>query len=117
MKRSSDFAIPTRDNHHHDGSNIRIGPDLGVHKNKSKVQPLVISNPRRIDAQDLDELEAEANLDEARFSTADRTILNELKFKMQAREAQFKVKNGKRHHPYSPKEVPYPLHYEQSVID
>ncbi|KAI0084810.1 hypothetical protein BDY19DRAFT_969281 [Irpex rosettiformis] len=36
---------------------------------------------------------------------------------MQAREAQFELKNGKRHHPYSAKEVPYPLYYEQSVID
>ncbi|KAL4250784.1 hypothetical protein ABKN59_006099 [Abortiporus biennis] len=51
------------------------------------------------------------------FSTVDRTILGELKQKMQARDAQFALRNGKRHHPYSSAEVPYPTSYERHVTD
>lgn len=51
------------------------------------------------------------------FSTADRTILHELKLGAAARESQFKMKGSKKHHPYTAKEAPYPLNYERPVID
>lgn len=51
------------------------------------------------------------------FSTPDRTILQELKHKMQARDAQFETRNGKKHHPYPPDVVPYPRSYERNVVD
>ncbi|KAF9524283.1 hypothetical protein CPB83DRAFT_618717 [Crepidotus variabilis] len=65
----------------------------------------------------------------AKFSTADRTILEELKANIRAREAQFVIKGvghtivgggkcpGKKHHPYSKKEVPYPRSYDTEVVD
>jgi hypothetical protein len=57
-----------------------------------------------------------------RFSTADRTILEELKRNISARNAQFVVKGpvvgeGKKHHPYRKEEVPYPRNYEREVLD
>ncbi|KAG5652893.1 hypothetical protein H0H81_003257 [Sphagnurus paluster] len=63
-----------------------------------------------------------------KFSTADRTILEELKRNLKARESLFVMKGdgtlgshlgsrGKKHHAYSPNEVPYPRNYEREVID
>lgn len=64
-----------------------------------------------------------------RFSTADRTILEELKRNIHARNAQFVMKGvgihltdgtispGKKHHPFVSKDVPYPRSYEREVID
>lgn len=72
-----------------------------------------------------------------KFSTADRTILEELKRNISARAAQFVVKGGgagigsggpmgwgaqgigagKKHHPYPRQEVPYPKNYERNVLD
>ncbi|KAF9485800.1 hypothetical protein BDN70DRAFT_459133 [Pholiota conissans] len=64
-----------------------------------------------------------------RFSTADRTILEELTASIRAREAQFKLKGvghtvlgggrspGKKYHPYATDEVPYPRAYGKDVID
>jgi len=72
-------------------------------------------------------LSSDANL--AKFSTADRTILEELKANIRAREAQFVIKgaghrilggrksNGKKHHPYPKDEVPYPRSYDREVVD
>ncbi|KAI0693970.1 hypothetical protein BC835DRAFT_1415601 [Cytidiella melzeri] len=71
--------------------------------------PLVISNPRLVEADDLP--------DGLRSSTADRKILHEYKHKMKARDTHFKLKNGKKHHPYSAKEVPYPVNYEKGNVD
>ena len=51
------------------------------------------------------------------LSTPDRTILEELKKKMKARDDQFELRNGKRHHACPPQEVPYPRSYERHVID
>ncbi|TFK27645.1 hypothetical protein FA15DRAFT_145734 [Coprinopsis marcescibilis] len=65
----------------------------------------------------------------ANFSTADRTILEELKRNINVRNAQFimkgvavhltdgSVSSGKKHHPYSPRDVPYPRSYCREVID
>ncbi|KAG7440858.1 uncharacterized protein BT62DRAFT_564742 [Guyanagaster necrorhizus] len=83
----------------------------------------------------------------AKFSTADRTVLEELKRSLNARAAQFVVKNGshgtgktapgpgngiswgatglgavgvfngKKHHPFGKDEVPYPRCYEKDVLD
>ncbi|KAK2465367.1 hypothetical protein APHAL10511_002721 [Amanita phalloides] len=64
-----------------------------------------------------------------RFSTVDRKILQELKHNISAREAQFVKKGrcpsfgangvvaGKKHHPYSRRDVPYPRNYEREVLD
>ncbi|KAF8177014.1 hypothetical protein BJ912DRAFT_1063707 [Pholiota molesta] len=76
---------------------------------------------------------AKATLDhdaaDDRFSTADRTILEELKASIRAREAQFKLKgvghtvlgggrcSGKKYHVYPKEIVPYPRSYERDVID
>ncbi|TFK74840.1 hypothetical protein BDN72DRAFT_634881 [Pluteus cervinus] len=65
---------------------------------------------------------------ELKFSTADRTILEELKRNILARESQFVVKGaipggptgvrqGRKHHAYSRTEVPYPRSYERVVLD
>ena len=63
------------------------------------------------------------------FSTADRTILEELKRNISARAAQFTVKGagivdgsgivrpGKKYHPYQREEVPYPRSYDREVLD
>lgn len=64
-----------------------------------------------------------------KFSTVDRTILEELKRNIRARAAQFTLKGagstiglvgsccGKKHHPYSMEEVPYPRNFERDVLD
>ncbi|KIM40851.1 hypothetical protein M413DRAFT_154519 [Hebeloma cylindrosporum] len=64
-----------------------------------------------------------------KFSTVDRTILEQLKANLQAREAQFTLKGvghtivgggrspGKKHHPYSKEVVPYPRSYGREVVD
>lgn len=72
---------------------------------------------------------AESKAD-SKFSTADRTILEELRRNISAREAQFVLKSsgsskfgaspfsvGKRHHPYPKEEAPYPRSYERDVLD
>ncbi|TCD66604.1 hypothetical protein EIP91_001113 [Steccherinum ochraceum] len=51
------------------------------------------------------------------FSTADRTILEELKQKIMAKDAQFVLRNRKKHHPYHATEVPYPTCYDRRVLD
>ncbi|KAJ7695643.1 hypothetical protein B0H17DRAFT_1054971 [Mycena rosella] len=69
-----------------------------------------------------------------KFSTADRTILKELKRNISARAAQFVIKGGPaergratngasftrlgtRHHVYNREEVPYPRSYAREVLD
>ncbi|KAJ7761578.1 hypothetical protein DFH07DRAFT_957173 [Mycena maculata] len=63
-----------------------------------------------------------------KFSTADRTILQELRRNISARAAQFVVKggpsergrlvtSGARHHAYAREEVPYPRSYAREVLD
>jgi hypothetical protein len=54
---------------------------------------------------------------DARFSTPDRAILEELKLGAAARESQFKMKGNKKHHAYLANEAPYPRNYERPVID
>jgi hypothetical protein len=62
------------------------------------------------------------------FSTLDRTILEELKHSITARESQFVFKGpggglgqngekGIRHHPFTKEEVPYPRSYDKGVVD
>ena len=65
----------------------------------------------------------------AKFSTADRRILEELKANIRVREAQFLIKGvghimmggqrclGKKHHTYRKNEVPYPRCYDKEVVD
>lgn len=70
-----------------------------------------------------------ATLQKYNFSTADRTILEELKRNISVRAAQFNVKGagtvdesgivsqGKKHHPYGQEEAPYPRSYDREVLD
>lgn len=62
------------------------------------------------------------------FSTLDRTILEELKLSLTARESQFvfkgpggglgqKGEKGVWHHPFLKEEVPYPRSYDKAVVD
>ncbi|PFH46520.1 hypothetical protein AMATHDRAFT_69619 [Amanita thiersii Skay4041] len=73
--------------------------------------------------------DARPSVTDQKFSTADRTILEELKRNISARESQF-VKKGKgthydsngiligqKHHPYPPSVVPYPRNYGREVLD
>ncbi|KAH9480652.1 hypothetical protein JR316_0007252 [Psilocybe cubensis] len=64
-----------------------------------------------------------------RFSTADRTVLAGIREGQQAMERQFVIKGvghnvigggrsaGKRYHPFSRREVPYPRSYDREVVD
>ncbi|KAG6854133.1 hypothetical protein C0991_010297 [Blastosporella zonata] len=64
-----------------------------------------------------------------RFSTADRTILEELKRNLKAKDAQFVMKGegsllgpalgsrGKKHHAFPKEEVPYPRSYGREIMD
>ncbi|KAJ6559101.1 hypothetical protein DFH09DRAFT_519405 [Mycena vulgaris] len=77
---------------------------------------------------------AQAAAHDPKFSTADRTILKELKRNISARAAQFVIKGGPaesgrttsgasftrlgtKHHAYSREEVPYPRSYAPEVLD
>ncbi|KZV65309.1 hypothetical protein PENSPDRAFT_737815 [Peniophora sp. CONT] len=51
------------------------------------------------------------------FSTADRTILEELRRGLSARSSQFVFKHGRRHHAYASTAAPYPRNYERDVVD
>ena len=46
----------------------------------------------------------------------DRMLLHELAQRPTPRHP-FVLKNGKKHHPYSNKDVPYPRSYERSILD
>ena len=62
-----------------------------------------------------------------KFSTPDRTILEELKRGIEARASQFTMKGpgagpgfelrGKKHHAHPKEEVPYPRNFEREVLD
>ncbi|KAH9939809.1 hypothetical protein B0H21DRAFT_31146 [Amylocystis lapponica] len=54
---------------------------------------------------------------DVQFSTVDRTILEELRQKIRARESQFVIRSGKKHHSLSVAEAPYPRSYEREVVD
>lgn len=47
----------------------------------------------------------------------DRELLDKLKQLRVARDAAFVFKNGKKHHRYSTKEVPFPRNYDRLVLD
>ena len=51
------------------------------------------------------------------FSTVDRTILEELRQKIRAREEQFVIRSGRKYHAFSPTEVPYPRSYDRQMVD
>ena len=93
----------------------------------SSREPLSSTNTGTLPAKDKGKEKAGPN-----FSTLDRTILEELKLALTARESQFVYKGqgsgggmgigamnrrGERHHPYPKQEVPYPRSYERGVVD
>jgi len=65
----------------------------------------------------------------AKFTTADRAILEQLKANLRARDEQFTIKGvghtiygqlkspGKKYHAHPKDEVPYPRSYEREVLD
>ncbi|OCH90906.1 hypothetical protein OBBRIDRAFT_834627 [Obba rivulosa] len=54
---------------------------------------------------------------EVQFSTVDRTILHEMRQKIDAKDDYFIMRRGKRHHKFPPHEVPYPRNYDKQVVD
>ena len=54
---------------------------------------------------------------DVQFSTVDRTILQELRQKIRAREEQFVTRSGRKYHAFSPADVPYPRSYDRQVVD
>ncbi|EIN12409.1 hypothetical protein PUNSTDRAFT_124275 [Punctularia strigosozonata HHB-11173 SS5] len=64
-----------------------------------------------------DDKEGDDDDDEPRFPTADRVILAELQASLRARETQFALKNGRRYHGFSPRDVPYPRSYDRLDLD
>lgn len=93
-------STPSRDSHSSVSTSSSSGPSTPAHKPKTN---------------------------DLNFSTLDRTILQELKLSLTARESQFVLKGpgsgmgprgtGVKHHPYSSKEVPYPRSYDRGVVD
>ncbi|PIL22811.1 hypothetical protein GSI_15506 [Ganoderma sinense ZZ0214-1] len=51
------------------------------------------------------------------FSTVDRTILQELRQKIRAREEQFVTRSGRKYHAFAPGDVPYPRSYDRQMVD
>lgn len=106
---------------------------LGVSASKSAPTTPKISHKAAVPplAQPLSSLPPSAvhPQSDLKFSTVDRTILEELKRNIRARAAQFTLKGtgttiglvgscrGKKHHPYSSEEVPYPRSFERDVLD
>ncbi|KAF7422414.1 hypothetical protein PC9H_010570 [Pleurotus ostreatus] len=81
-------------------------------------------------SSDIATIRAQQPTKQNKFSTADRTILQELKRNIDAKEAQFLVKFNPRsgsgasgiagrgrHHPFDKEQVPYPRNYDQEVLD
>jgi hypothetical protein len=83
---------------------------------------------------DPDQALTQIHAQDPKFSTADRTILKELKRNISARAAQFVIKGGPaesgratsgvsftrlgtKHHAYTREEVPYPRSYAREVLD
>lgn len=56
-----------------------------------------------------------------RVSNTDRDALEELKAIIRARDSRFTMKGpgvvGKKHHPFSSKDVPFPRYYDRAVLD
>ena len=55
-----------------------------------------------------------------RVSNVDRVVLEELKQNIRAQAVRFTMKGpgtGKKHHPFSKKEVPFPRNYDRTVLD
>jgi hypothetical protein len=50
-------------------------------------------------------------------SPADVAIVREKSNQMRSREGPFLFKNGKKHHKYDAKLAPYPVSYEQCLLD
>lgn len=85
----------------------QTGSEYAIQRRKSK------SKSKKGDSSLVD-LTADSDVP---FSTVDRAILEELKEKLRARESQFITRNGKKHHPFSAQDVPYPRNYEREVLD
>ncbi|KZT25388.1 hypothetical protein NEOLEDRAFT_359341 [Neolentinus lepideus HHB14362 ss-1] len=95
-------------------TDLRITQRKMAPKNSSVSAPDPGAKSRSSNATSLSEHSVKSNNN---LSTPDRTILQELKRSIAARDAQFAVKGGKKHHPYPATLVPYPRSYERQVVD
>ncbi|GLB38376.1 hypothetical protein LshimejAT787_0502410 [Lyophyllum shimeji] len=100
------------------------------HKTSGRpIVPALASLPTPVTSEQPSEQPSMSPRTGLKFSTADRTILEELKRNIKARESQFVLKGagtalasglgsyGKRHHAFPKDEVPYPRNYEREVMD
>ena len=62
-------------------------------------------------------MQDQSALSDLPFSTVDRTILQELRQKIRAREEQFVTRSGRKYHAFSPADVPYPRSYDRQMVD
>ncbi|TBU23182.1 hypothetical protein BD311DRAFT_819838 [Dichomitus squalens] len=83
------------------------GSEFPLQRKKSKSRKF---DPSRI-TQD------ESAKSDVQFSTVDRTILEELRQKIRAREEQFVTRSGRKYHAFSPADVPYPRSYDRQMVD
>ena len=86
---------------------LQRGSEFPLQRKKSKSRKF---DPTRI-TQD------ESAKSDVPFSTVDRTILEELRQKIRAREEQFVIRSGRKYHAFSPTEVPYPRSYDRQMVD
>ncbi|KAI1784677.1 hypothetical protein LXA43DRAFT_1077285 [Ganoderma leucocontextum] len=73
------------------------------------------SKNRRLDSSQITQDQSAKS--DVQFSTVDRTILQELRQKIRAREDQFVTRAGRKHHAFSPVDVPYPRSYDRQMVD
>ncbi|KAI0755235.1 hypothetical protein C8Q80DRAFT_1094329 [Daedaleopsis nitida] len=83
------------------------GSEFPLQRKKSKSSKM---NTSRI-------MQDESARSDVPFSTVDRTILEELRQKIRAREEQFVVRSGSKYHAFPPDEVPYPRCYDRQMVD
>lgn len=62
-------------------------------------------------------MQSESAKNDLPFSTLDRAILEELRQKIRAREAQFVIRSGRKYHAFAAEDVPYPRSYDRQVVD
>ncbi|KAI1794892.1 hypothetical protein LXA43DRAFT_882893 [Ganoderma leucocontextum] len=86
---------------------LPCGSEFPLQRKKSK--------SRKLDSSQITQDESAKS--DVQFSTVDRTILQELRQKIRAREDQFVTRGGRKHHAFSPVDVPYPRSYDRQMVD
>ncbi|KAI0693436.1 hypothetical protein C8T65DRAFT_744710 [Cerioporus squamosus] len=86
---------------------VQRGSEFPLQRKKSKSSKF---NTSRI-------MQDESAKSDVPFSTVDRTILEELRQKIRAREEQFVIRSGRKYHAFPASEVPYPRSYDRQMVD